>query len=102
MAEEPVPGFKLSYHPTVIGGTGLGAVMALLIYYRVLDVEAAGLWSVALGFFLPPITAWLMQRYTTSSAKLHDADISAHEVERKALANRRERHARSHAARGAP
>ncbi len=64
---------KLKYEPNLIAGGGMGAVMALLVYYRVLDVEAAGLWAVALGFILPPIQGFIARFFTMATRKIRDA-----------------------------
>ena len=101
MPTQPDPGFKLSYEPNMIGGTALGSVMALLIYYRVLDIEAAGLWSVVLGFALPPVSAWIVRHFTTSQAKLTDAGIHPDTVDARAKATRVARHASKRAEGGA-
>ena len=67
---------KLRYEPNLAAGGAMGAVMALAVYYKVLDVEAAGLWSVALAALAPIVQGWIARHFTTPTAKLEDADAA--------------------------
>lgn len=64
---------KLRYEPGLIGGGITGAVMALLVYYKVLDIEAAGLWAVLIAAAAPLAQAWGTRFFTLAVAKVRDA-----------------------------
>lgn len=70
---------KLRYEPAMIGGGAMGAVMALLVYYKVLDYEAAGLWAVAIGAAAPVVQAAATRIFVMATAKIRD---SGHDPER--------------------
>ena len=85
---------KPSYEPNLVAGGVTGAIMALLVYYKVLDVEAAGLWAVALAAIAPLVQGWVARFFTTPTAKLDDAGLTPEHVDAQAKAGRR---ARGHA-----
>lgn len=91
--ETPEPGFKFSYEPNLAAGGAMGAIMAILVYYKVLDVEAAGLWAVVIAAVAPVVQGWVARFFTTPTAKLQDAGIHPDSVDARALQTRKARHA---------
>lgn len=67
---------KLSYEPNLAAGGVMGALMALAVYYKILDWEAAGLWSVVIAGAAPIIQGYVARFFTTPTAKLADADAA--------------------------
>jgi len=84
---------KISYEPNLLTGTAVGAVLALLVGYDVLDMEKAGLWGAVLAFVVPIVQGSISRLFTTSTAKLRDANIHPDTVNAAAHATRRRRHA---------
>ena len=82
---------KLRYEPNLAAGGVTGATLALLTYYGVLDVEAAGLWAVLIAAVAPIVQAWVARLFTTPTAKLNDAGIHEDTVNAQAAIGRRAR-----------
>ena len=80
---------KLRYEPNLAAGGVMGAAMALAVYYRLLDWEAAGLWSVLIAGAAPVVQGWVARFFTTPTAKLDDAGIHPDTVDAKAAVGRR-------------
>lgn len=89
----PAPGFKWSYEPNLAAGGAMGAIMAILVYYKVLDVEAAGLWAVVVAALAPVLQGWIARFFTTPTAKLADAGIHPDTIDARANATRTARQA---------
>lgn len=81
----------LRYEPNLTAGGAMGAIMALLVYYDVLDLEAASLWTVALVAIAPVVQGWIARFFTTPTAKLQDAGIPPEHVDARAEVTRRAR-----------
>ena len=84
---------KLSYEPNLAAGGVMGALMALAVYYKILDWEAAGLWSVVIAGVAPIVQGYVARFFTTPTAKLTDAGIYPDSVDAAAKEGRRARHA---------
>ena len=87
---------KLSYEPNLAAGGAMGAIMALFVYYKVLDLEAAGLWAVALAAIAPVMQGYVARFFTTPTAKLTDAahvddSYDAETIDQKARQGRRQK-----------
>ena len=52
----------LQKEPAVTIGAAVAAVMALLVYYGVLDIEGAGVWSTVLLVVVVPLAQALLTR----------------------------------------
>lgn len=81
----------LRYQPGIVTGTAVGAVLALLIYYKVLDVEGASLWGALLALVIPPIQGWIAQHFTMPVAKIEDAGLHPATITAQATVARRAR-----------
>lgn len=100
---------KLSYEPGRVVGGAIGAALAILVYYDVLDLEGAGLWGALLALIIPPIQAEITRRFTTPTAKLADADAATPDsrydpetIDEKARAGRSRKRAAKETASGSP
>ena len=66
---------KLAYEPGLVTGTAVGAILALLVYYRVIDTQGASLWGALAVFIVPPFQAWVTRHFTMPVAKIEDAGL---------------------------
>lgn len=90
---------KLKYEPGLVTGTAVGAILALLTYYKVLDVEGASLWGALSVFIVPPVQAWITRHFTMPVAKIEDAGLHPESItaqakvvtDRRTATKRRER-----------
>jgi hypothetical protein len=72
-------------------GTAVGAVLALLVSYHVLDTEKAGAWGALLAFVVPVLQASISRMFTVSVAKIRDAGLHADSIAAAAHITRRQR-----------
>jgi hypothetical protein len=84
---------KISYEPALLTGTAVGAVLALLVSYGVLDTEKAGAWGALLAFVVPVVQASISRLFTVSMSKLRDAGLHADSITAAAHITRQRRHA---------
>jgi hypothetical protein len=81
----------LRYEPGLITGTAVGAILAILVYYRLLDTEGASLWGALAVFLVPPFQAWVSRHFTMSVAKIEDAGLHPATITAQATVARRAR-----------
>ena len=83
----------LRYEPGRVVGGALGAALAILVYYDVLDVEGAGLWGALLALVIPPLQAEITRRFTMPVAKITDAGHEPEQITADAKRGRERRKA---------
>lgn len=87
---------KLRYEPGLVTGTAVGAILALLTYYKILDVEGASLWGALAVFVVPPFQAWVSRHFTMPITKIEDAGLHPESItaQAKVTTDRRTAHKR--------
>lgn len=89
---------KLRDEPGLVTGTAVGAILALAVYYKLLDVEGASLWGALAVFIVPPLQGWIARRFTVPLSKIEDAEehtpaLNVENIDAAAASTRRRRKA---------
>lgn len=74
---------KIANEPAAAFGI-VGAVIALLVSYGVLDASRASLWSAFLVAIVPLAQGWITRRYVMPVEKIKDAGISPESITQRA------------------
>lgn len=79
---------RLSYEPVAAGGGAVSTVLAILVYYGVLDVKGAGLWGTLAVIVLPSVSAGVVRFFTMAKKKIEDAGHRPEDITAQAARNR--------------
>lgn len=75
----------LQTEPAVTVATGVSALMALLVYYGVLDVQGAGVWTTfGIVVIIPFLQALITRMHVFSENTIRDAGLDPAAVEERA------------------
>jgi hypothetical protein len=75
----------LQKEPALTSGVGVAAIMALLVYYGVLDLEGAGLWTTVLTVVGVPLVQAIFTRFHVFSENtIREAGLDPAAVVRRA------------------
>lgn len=62
----------------------IGAALALLVSYGVLNAERATLWGTLLTILIPVAQGWITRHFVMSTSKIRAAGLSVHTISHKA------------------
>jgi len=74
---------KVSREPAMAAGV-IGAALALLVSYGVLNAERATLWGTLLTIVVPIAQAWVTRHFVMPVSKIHAAGLSTQMISHKA------------------
>jgi len=79
---------RVADNPVVAGGTAVSAILALLVYYGILDVQGASLWGSLAVILLPGASSFVVRIFTMATHKIKDAGHDPEVISAKASVNR--------------